>query len=116
MMNKLTGLVLLLVLAACNINQPRTPKLEGQWQCRDGITITFSGQQNYTVTSPAGESTGVYKLTGGENNYYGIEWSPGKDAEAPLPSRFRYFETARLARLFFYTHDVDAAVPCERRL
>lgn len=114
-MNKSTGLILLLTLAACDINQPKTPRLEGQWQCRNGITITFSGQQDYKITSPAGESAGVYKLTVGENNYHGIEWNPGvKDGEAPLPARFRYFETDRLIRLSFYTHDVDGDVPCER--
>lgn len=115
MINKLAGLILLLLLSACDINQPKDPKLEAQWQCRNGITITFSGQQNYTISSPAGESAGVYKLKVGENNYHSIEWNPGvKDAEAPLPSRFRYFETDRLIRLFFYTHNVDEAVPCER--
>lgn len=114
-MNKLTGLILLLLLSACGINQPKAPRLEGQWQCRNGITITFSGQQDYTATGPTGESAGVYKLKAGENNYHGIEWSPGdKDKEAPLPGRFRYFETDRLFRLFFYTHNVDEAVPCER--
>lgn len=117
MMNKLTGLLLLLLLAACDINQPRAPRLEGQWQCRNGIAIAFSGPQNYTVTSPAGESAGVYKLTVGENNFHRIEWNPGiQDAEAPLPTRFRYFEGDRLVRLNFYTHDVDASVPCERRI
>lgn len=116
MMKKLTGLILLPLLAACALNQPKAPRLEGQWQCRNGIAITFSGQQNYTVTSPAGESAGVYKLTVGENNYHRIEWNPGvKDAEAPLPSRFRYFESDSLVRLNFYTHVVDEAVPCERR-
>ncbi|MBZ0106729.1 MAG: hypothetical protein K8H84_14030 [Sulfuricella denitrificans] len=115
MTTKLTGLILLLLLAACDINQPKAPRLEGQWQCRNGITITFKDQQHYTATSSAGESAGVYKLTVGENNYHGIEWNAGvKDAEAPLPSRFRYFETDRLVRLFFYTHNVDEAVPCER--
>ncbi|MDP2785388.1 MAG: hypothetical protein Q8O38_12465 [Sulfurimicrobium sp.] len=117
MMNKLTGLILLLLLAACDLNQPKAPKLEGQWQCRNGITITFIDQQNYTVTSPAGESAGVYKLTVGENNYHGIEWNPGvKDVEAPLSPRLRYFESDKLVRLFFYTHVVDDAVPCERGL
>lgn len=116
MMNKLTGLTLLLLLAACDINRPEAPKLEGQWQCRNGITITFIDQQNYTTSSAAGESEGVYKLTVGENNYHRIEWNPGvQDAEAPLPSRFRYFETDKLIRLSFYTHVVDESVPCERR-
>jgi len=116
MMNKLTGLILLLLLAACDINQHKAPKLEGQWQCRNGITITFIDQQNYTTSSPAGESAGVYKLTVGENNYHRIEWNPGdKDKEAPLSSRFRYFESDKLVRLNFYTHEVDEAVPCERR-
>ena len=116
MMNKLTGLILLLLLAACDINRPKAPKLEGQWQCRNGITITFIDQQNYTTSSAAGESVGVYKLTAGENNYHRIEWNPGvNDIEPPLPSRFRYFESDKLIRLLFYTHVVDEAVPCERR-
>ena len=75
MMNKLMASFLLLLLAACDGDQPRAPRLEGQWQCRNGIAITFSGPQNYTVTSPAGESAGVYKLTVGENNYHRIEWN-----------------------------------------
>lgn len=117
MIKKLTALVLLLLLAACDINQPSAPRLEGQWQCRNGMTLTFSGQQDYTVTNSDGETAGVYKLTPGENNYHGIEWNPGsKDAESPLPSRLRYFETDRLARLYFYTHEVDEAVVCERKL
>ena len=117
MMKKLTGLILLLLLAACDVNQPKAPRLEGQWQCRNGIAITFNGQQNYTVTSAAGESAGVYKLTVGENNYHRIEWNPGlTDVAAPLPGRFRYFENGKLARLLFYTHVVDDSVPCERRL
>lgn len=115
MKNKLTGLILLMLLAACDINQPKTPKLEGQWQCHNGITITFSDQQNYTATSPAGESAGVYKLTVGENNYHRIEWNSGSQTvEAPLSDRFRYFETDKLIRLAFYTHVVDETVPCER--
>ncbi len=117
MMKKLIGLMLLLALVACDINQPKAPRLEGQWQCRNGITVIFRDQQNYAVTSPAGESAGVYKLTVGENNYHRIEWNSGvQDVEAPLPPRFRYFESDKLARLNFYTHVVDDAVPCERRL
>jgi hypothetical protein len=117
MMKKVTGLILLLVLAACDINQPKAPQLNGQWQCQNGITITFKGPKDYTVADSAGESDGVYKLTPGENGQNRIDWNPGiKDAAAPLPSRFRYFESGRLARLFFYTQVTDESVPCERRL
>lgn len=116
MTKKLTGLVLLLALAACDINEPSKPRLEGEWQCSNGISITFKDQQNYTTVSPAGETAGVYKLTVGENNYHRIEWNPGvQDVEAPLPTRFRYFETDRVLRLNFYTHVVDDSVPCERK-
>jgi hypothetical protein len=110
-------LTLLLALVACDINQPKAPRLEGQWQCANGIEITFSGPQNYTATSLAGETTGVYKLTTEKNDFHAIEWNPGvKDGAKPLPSRFRYFETDKRARLYFYTDVVDEAVPCERRL
>lgn len=117
MMKTSASLILLLVLAACGANQPKTPRLEGQWQCKNGIAIVFKGPKNYTAAGPSGESSGVYKLTEGENNYHRIEWNPGApNTEAPLPSRFRYFETGKVARLAFYTYVVDEAVPCERRL
>lgn len=117
MTKKMTGLILLLLLAACDINRPAVPRLEGQWQCSNGIRITFRDGQNYSTSGPSGETTGVYKFTEGENNYHRIEWNPGdKEAEAPLPTRFRYFVYGNLARLNFYTQDVDGSVPCERRL
>lgn len=117
MMKILTGLILLLTLAACDLlDQHATPRLLGQWQCSNGITITFLDLQNYTVASSAGESSGVYKFTEGENNFHRIEWNPGvKDVEAPLSNNLRYFESDRLIRLLFYTHVVDDSVPCERR-
>lgn len=116
MINKLMASFLLLLLAACSGDQPKVPRLEGQWQCGNGITVTFREPRNYTVTRPAaGESAGVYKLTVGKNNYHRIEWNPGiKDAEAPLPPNFRYFEHGKQASLFFYTHAVDDSVRCER--
>lgn len=118
-MKKLTGLVLLLGLAACDINQPQAPRLKGQWQCSNGIAITFVDMANYTVSTPAGESAGVYKLIPGENNFHRIDWNgDAKDAEAPLPPRFRYFEISKgkpFLRLTFYTHVVDDAIACERR-
>lgn len=120
MMKKLTGLALLLTLAACDtmdaINQPKPPRLEGQWQCSNGISITFSGQQNYSVVGAAGELAGVYKLMAGENNYHGIEWNSAAGDAPPLPSRLRYFETDKLRRLYFYTHLADEAVRCEQAL
>lgn len=126
MIKKLTGMILLLALAACDANLPKPPRLESQWQCQNGITLAFKGPKNYTLISAAGEeSTGTYKLTVGENNQHLIEWKPIPvidDPEAPpssppsLPTRFRYFETGKLARLLFYTHVADESIPCERRL
>lgn len=123
MTKKLTGMILLLALTACDANLPKPPRLEGQWQCQNGITVAFKGSKNYTLTSAAGEeSTGAYKLTVGENNQHRIEWHPNlaaNDSETPppsLPTRFRYFETGKLARLLFYTHVADESIPCERRL
>lgn len=123
MIKKLTGMILLLALTACDANLPKPPRLESQWQCQNGITVAFKGPKNYTLTSAAGEeSTGMYKLTIGENNQHRIEWKPNpvvSDIEAPppsLPTRFRYFEAGKLARLLFYTHVADESIPCERRL
>lgn len=123
MTKKLTGMILLLALTACDANLPKPPRLESQWQCQNGITLAFKGAKNYTLTSAAGEeSTGTYKLTAGENNQHRIEWHPNpvvSDIETPppsLPTRFRYFETDKLARLLFYTHVADESIPCERRL
>jgi hypothetical protein len=124
MIKKLTGMILLLALAACDANLPKPPRLEGQWQCQNGIMLVFKGPKNYTLTSATGEeSTGVYKLTVGEDNQHRIEWNPNpvvNDTEAvpplSLPTRFRYFETGKLARLLFYTHVADESIPCERRL
>lgn len=119
MIKQLALLGLLLGLGACEINQPEAPRLEGQWQCRNGITIDFKDQEHYAVSTPAGDSAGVYKLTPGENNFHSIAWNPGAgDSAPPLPVRFRYFKSRKgepAARLFFYTHVIDDAVVCERK-
>lgn len=106
---------LLLALGACNDRTPM-PRVVGEWQCREGVSIAFPDKERYTATTPAGQRTGFYKIKTGENNSHVIKWTPdGPDEPAPLPGKFRYYETGRLARLFFYTLE-GQDVACERFL
>ena len=106
---------LLLALGACS-DRMTVPRVVGEWQCQEAVSIVFPDRDRYTVMTPAGERAGVYKIKPGENNAHSIKWTPDVlDEPAPLPGKFRYYETERLARLFFYSVD-GQDVTCERYL
>jgi hypothetical protein len=92
------------------------PRVVGEWQCREGVSIVFPDKERYAVMTSAGERVGAYKIKLGENNAHFIKWTPDVSGEsAPLPDKFRYYETERFARLFFYSVE-GQDVTCERYL